>query len=1431
MTTTGLNYLNFPTGKNITYFFEPFSEIDKNYILSIEGDKKFELKFSGNYIYDYDNNLIDYFRASKKIQFSGNFYDGQYYDLFYNGNPLALKKQASYNYIEKISVNSFLNQLDYSLVLKIKKPNIQISLPQKYLNNSIITGNIFVDNNSFKIYSGSISDITPNTYPQEFELFNLNQSNNYIYINTTGVTQRDEFKTYNLNLSLDTNIGELTQQITLTGENSPLSQDIYISKLSEIQAIDQLSSGEVIYIIYSNFLSGSSLTEKNINISFSYYSGFTGNKITNIIGTGDHYITYTGNISGTGLLYTNPNTLYSATGYDQINLTNLTGNISYNDTDYYEHTGGFQNSFNILGTGLVNKTLKLEKNIFATGSTIESAIGSGILNGSGFLSGIKNNLTSIGKSDHLVSKSMFFPILKTPAISIVDVSGKVGTGYIEEYNYFTGINDNSIVGSYSSTGFLTGKNETFYIYSGNNISGNFTGNLSGSGYLTVVPNFNSPFQNFTGYLSGDLSNRSISISLPFSGGYVYDYFTGYNDKEITLNIIGSALGYDSLNSGAPVVATVTGYKTFKTGINFESIHSGSRYLVINDNFINQDSVSLAKYELNNFSDAGLSSSRYISNIFSNKLKTVLMNTSFYAYQNGLQNFVDIYTGFNNNWTKIWSINTGWAGPVYFISPQLDPKVFGAKITSDYSGNNIIIGCDRCDDQYPSSLYQGQVFTYTRNNNQIITGSKITLSSPYNSYKSKSRFGYDVDINNSGNLMIVGAPYYRYCIGLNNSLIFDCNETSVHPYDLGAAFLYRKEANGTWSLETSLHPSGFSNLNYSANFGTSVAINNSGNLVAITSLNENGDNSGSLYVYEKNQNTWQLSHKISGIRCGGKKVEFSKESNILAFQSGIPKEWNQKWAYVNDGISPIDSIAIIENQNGIWKTLNTIFTGDSSSINNFTITSSQKLVILHSGQRKDPTNSPITNSLNLSGPFGPGLYRADGSLGFFVDFYSIPGRRYELQGKTNLSDPYALWHSSAIINSATGFFSSFYIPGNATSPAPYWKVYNSYEETNPKFLIYDISGNYQAEITGNFNTIDDKDSFFVSNDLTNLILSSSSKLTGIKNLKANFSHLNLKSTSLAYSKITDWTPISNFANLPNTYTLIGTGNISKNITKNLSNLSIGNKELLKVFSGNNVNQTKIQEIESKMFTGIWSGIGSSNKINKNLTYNFIDSGKKNINNEIQYSNPYIFYPLNTLDISGYSSEIKTYGQFSGIFSGDVMGTGYMQKQISGMSTGFFGSGEYVTGLDFTSGLFAAQISGTALNGYYYNNLNLTGFDQNFQTLTGFKNEFIVTGSVTKIKQLKITGFLPTFLTYVKTFKNSFTDIFTGYTYHNMENSLFYNNINYTGNLYNLTGDSTLFLKIKKQKLYDDDQISGVFNIKIYNPTNELNFVTGAIYEYV
>lgn len=1435
MRTTGLNYLNFPTGKNITYFFEPFSELNKNYIFTIEGDKKFELKFSGNYIYDYDNNLIDYFNTNKKIQFSGNFYDGQYYDLFYDGNPLALKKQTSYSSINKISVNSFLNELDYSLVLKIIKPNIQISLPQKYSNNSIITGNIFVDNNSFKIYSGSISDVTPNTYPQKFELFDLSQSNNYIYINTTGITQRDESKTYNLNLNLDTNIGQLTQQIILTGENSPLTQDIYINKLSEIRAIDSLSSGEVIYIIYSNFLSGSSTSKKNINLSFSYYTGSTGSKSINILGSGNHSILYTGNIYGSGFLSTNPLNLYSITGYDQINLKNITGNTNYINEYYYSHTGFFENNFNLFGTGLANKSVKLKKNIFATGVNIESATGSGILAGSGLLIGTKNNLISIGKSDHLVENSVFFTNLNTQVISNVNVSGKVGTGYIQEYNYFTGINSNSTVAPYPATGFLTGKNETLYIYSGNNISGNFTGNLTGSGYLTVVPNFDSPFQNFTGYLSGDLNNRSINISLPFSGAYIYDYFTGYNEKEITLNIIGSALGYDFLNSGNPVITTVTGYKTLKTGISFEPIHSGSKYLIINSNLINQNPIDLAKYELNDFSSSLSSQSTSMSNIFSNKLKNVLINTSFFAYQNGLVNYLDIYTGFNNNWTKIWSINTGWPGPVYFVSPQLNPKVFGAKIALDYSGNNIMVASDRWDQQYPYGLSQGQVTHYLRNGNQIQTGSKIILSSPYNSYKTKSRFGYDIDINNSGDLMIVGAPYYRYCTGLNNSLIFDCDEAGVHPYDLGAAFLYRKDTNGTWSLETSFHPTGFNNLNYSANFGTSVSINNSGNLIAITALNENGLNSGSLYIYQKNQNTWQLSYKTSGILCGGKKIEFSKQSNILAFQSGIPKEWDKTWAYVNDGISPIDSIAVIENKTGLWETLNIIYTGDSSSINNFTITSSQKLVILHSGQRNDPTNSPITNSLNLSGPFGPGYYRPNGSLGYFVDFYSIPGRRYELQGKTNLSAPYALWYSSAIINSATGFFSSFYIPGDATSPAPYWRVSSSYTQTNPKFLIYDISGNYQAEITGNLNSINQKDMYFVSNDLTNFVFPTGYKSIDVKNLKANFSHLNLKSTSLAYSKITDWTPISNFTNSPTNYEVIGTGYISKNITKNLSGLSISNKELLKVCSGNNINSTKIQEIQTKMFTGLWSGVGNLDKINKNYIYTTIDSGIKNINNELQYSYPNVYYPLITLNSSGYlpESEIKPSGLFSGIFSGNIIGTGYMEKLISGISTGNFNSGEYVTGLDFVSGIFTKKITGLALNGYYYNNGNLIGFDQNMQIMTGFKNEFIVTGSVAQTNQTEITGIMQTPVIYEKTFKNSFINVLTGNNYASMENSVFYNNNNnkYTGNLYDLDGGSIVTLKIIKQKQYDSDEISGILNIKIYNSADESNFVTGSIYEYI
>lgn len=1447
MKTTGINILNFPTGKKISYTFESRENFNKNYSISFleENSPKFRIKVSGNCVYDYNDAPIDYIKEYAPVAISGNIYNGQHYDLYYKNKLIALQGAKNFNYINKFMIDSKTDEIDFDFILQAEVPDINLNYPTVFDEYSEIPISLSSANNSIKIYSASVKDVTPAYYPKIFDILIDNSSPSSLpnlRILASRASQQEEYRPYNLQLDLDTNLGFIRKEIFLSGKNTPLTTGLEIVKILDILPENPLDSGEALYSISSNILSGSSDIVRNINVSFSYHGGITGSKNFEIIGTGIHNIIQTGFISGSGVLISNPAQKYSLTGFNPFSLTNTTGEINSNSSSDYVYQGFFDNNLNILGTGLERKSFVLNKDLFATGSGIISVFGSGILDGSGFLTGIQNNMVAFANSDHLISSGEVFNALRAPIIFNTDVSGRASKGYIEEFQYFTGNTTSFNVNDYFTTGLLTGKNETLFIYSGNNISGTFTGNLTGQGILSVIPVV-SPLQNFTGYLSGDLSRRSIPISMPFSGASISDYFTGYNQREISVNFAGNALGYDPLTNNSPVIATVTGSKTITTGINYEAVHSGVRYIVVDSNLINQTPIQMANYKFNNnFNASNINSSYFINNIFSNRLRTVLAITSSVEPGgfHGVNNIISFYTGFNNQWNNIWNMGTGYTGPAY----NSDPNVFGAKIAFDYSGNNIIVGCDRCDDQYSASISQGQVFTYTRNNNQIITGSRITLGSPYNSYRTKSRFGFDIDIDDSGNSLIVGAPSYRYCTGQNNQLIFDCLETNVHPSDLGAAFLYTKQ-NNSWVLETGFQPTNITGLNSWAQFGHSVAINKSGNLVAITSLAENQNHSGALYIYEKNGNSWNLSHKRSGIYGGGRRVEFDKNSNILVYHNGIPREWGSDWAWVNNGSAIIDSIAMIENKTGSWDNVGSIYTGATSTINNFTITDSSKLVIIHTGQAWWMQASPLGYS-NI----GYQTIRSNESGGQLMDIYTVPGRTYVLR-----SGPSPSTSTNPIvaqISPATGYRSTF----NSSTPfGQFSSIGETRLETPPKFLIYNISGNYETEITGdsNFTTIDTQDSYFVSNDLTNYIAISgdSSNLIQavrnrdfVKNMRADYSHLGLKASNIAFNAINDWTPVSNFNNFPATYTLFGTGFISKNITGNFSGLTINNKQLLDFCSAPSnatiLGAAKIQEIDQKLFTGLWSGIGLSNKINKNLTFFANDSGVKTVN-ETQYSVPYTFYPATTLNSLSYISDRNPSGLFSGDFSGIVLGSGYVERQISGFATGSLGSGQIATGLDFITGNFNANITGSAIFGLFSYNSYVFGFNQNNIYLTGFISELVPTGIVSiTIPSQEITGYLPTTNTYNKTFKDSFFDIKTGLRTSGIDMSLNYNNLVYTGNIYNLSSTlesgiidkkDVFYLKILKQKFYDSDPISGVLNIRVSDPDDLLIFSSGEVYEVI
>lgn len=117
------------------------------------------------------------------------------------------------------------------------------------------------------------------------------------------------------------------------------------------------------------------------------------------------------------------------------------------------------------------------------------------------------------------------------------------------------------------------------------------------------------------------------------------------------------------------------------------------------------------------------------------------------------------------------------------------------------------------------------------------------------------FGYDVDL--SGSFAIAGATYQEY----------DANGMN-YKYAAGAAYIYSKNTNGTWSQVQKLSAP---DRSHDDQFGYRVAISETGIAVVSapyqdkdTAGNPSISNDGAIYIYERNTNgAWTFRQKLVG----------------------------------------------------------------------------------------------------------------------------------------------------------------------------------------------------------------------------------------------------------------------------------------------------------------------------------------------------------------------------------------------------------------------------------------------------------------------------------------------------------------------------------------------------------------------------------------
>lgn len=205
------------------------------------------------------------------------------------------------------------------------------------------------------------------------------------------------------------------------------------------------------------------------------------------------------------------------------------------------------------------------------------------------------------------------------------------------------------------------------------------------------------------------------------------------------------------------------------------------------------------------------------------------------------------------------------------SDSADNDFAGTVVCISGDGNTAALAAVYDDIAVNSTTYYdvGSVIIFVRDST---TGSWTEqaklMASDFEAY---DMFGeHAVSLNYDGTILAVGA-----------------RRNDLQGYDSGSAYIFTR-SNTTWTQSVRLEQSGGIAVD---NFGISVCINNSGDLLAVGSFGDDelGNNAGSVFIFKKINTTWTEIYKILPYSAAagdlfGYNVSFGSSSNDLAVTS-------------------------------------------------------------------------------------------------------------------------------------------------------------------------------------------------------------------------------------------------------------------------------------------------------------------------------------------------------------------------------------------------------------------------------------------------------------------------------------------------------------------------------------------------------------------
>jgi hypothetical protein len=268
-----------------------------------------------------------------------------------------------------------------------------------------------------------------------------------------------------------------------------------------------------------------------------------------------------------------------------------------------------------------------------------------------------------------------------------------------------------------------------------------------------------------------------------------------------------------------------------------------------------------------------------ANIFINSQSIALSSDNTYLAIGAIGN-VKIYTG-TIQWTLQTTITpTGNVGPL--------TGGFATDVSLNSDGTYLAVG-DPIDD-----TNKGAVYIFTRSGTSWSQQQKLVPDA------NSLAFGSSISINNSGNILAIGA------IG---------NPSPPYVENQGLVYIFTRSGT-SWTKQAVITPP---NPIYQGNFGFKVSFNSDGTVCAISEPSTTGITTGKVYIYTYAGGTWNLTQTLSPSNGSlgdefGYDISLSADGNFLIV--GAPDintayifAWNGTVWFEQKILNAVDTITI------------------------------------------------------------------------------------------------------------------------------------------------------------------------------------------------------------------------------------------------------------------------------------------------------------------------------------------------------------------------------------------------------------------------------------------------------------------------------------------------------------------------------------------